>query len=88
MAKRSLMEPFDVDEVYKRENSQSLDFEDKILSSDIIKILDQYIPASIRVDYRKFVDGDSLPKNKKEKLIDEIKKIIEEHYLNEDGPTE
>lgn len=88
MAKRSLMEPFDVDEVYRRENSQSLDFEDKILSSDIIKILDQYIPASIRVEYRKFIDGDSLPKNKKEKLIHEIKKIIKEHYLNEDGPTE
>ena len=88
MAKRSLMEPFDVDEVYKQENSQSLDFEDKLLSSDIIKILDRYIPASIRVDYRRFVDGDTLPKNKKERLIQEIKKIIQEHYLNEDGPTE
>ena len=88
IAKRSLMEPFDVDEVHRKENSQTLNFEDSILSSEILKVLDQYIPASIRVDYRRFVDGDSLPKNKKERLIQEIKIIIKEYYINENGPTE
>ena len=82
------MEPFDVDEVHRKENSQTLNFEDSILSSEILKVLDQYIPASIRVDYRRFVDGDSLPKNKKERLIQEIKIIIKEYYINENGPTE
>tara|TARA_A100001015_G_scaffold292789_1_gene368543 strand:- start:2204 stop:2824 length:621 start_codon:yes stop_codon:yes gene_type:complete len=87
IAKRSLMEPFDVDDVYSINSSSSIDMDEKILSSDIIKILNQYIPANIRVDYRKFIDGVSISKSKREKLIQTIKLIIQKHY-NEDGKTE
>ena len=87
IAKRSLMEPFDVDEVYSSKSSCIFNLDDKILSSDIIKILNEHIPANIRVDYRKFLDGVSISKNKKEKLMQTIKSIIKKHY-NEDGPPE
>ena len=84
MAKRSLMEPFDVDELYNKEVSGTFDFADAMASSEVMKILDEHIPSSIRVDYRKFIDGDSLSKNKSESLMQEIKNILREHYFNED----
>ena len=80
MAKRSLMEPFDVDEIHTRDISFVSNFNEKLLSTDIINILNQYIPASIRADYRRFIDGVKLPKNKREFLIENIKKILAEHY--------
>tara|TARA_Y100001938_G_scaffold150688_1_gene242824 strand:+ start:2207 stop:2803 length:597 start_codon:yes stop_codon:yes gene_type:complete len=83
MAKRSLMEPFDVDELYSKEVSGNLNFTDSLTSSEVRKILDQHIPAAIRVDYRKFIDGDSLSKNKVENLVQEIKNILNEYYFNE-----
>lgn len=84
MAKRSLMEPFDVDETYGKESYGALNVEDTIVSSELLQILDEHIPSSLRVDYRKFVDGDTLSKNKKERLIQEIKNILHEYYSNED----
>lgn len=80
MAKRSLMEPFDVDEIHTRDASFEDNFNEKLLSSDIITILNQYIPASIRADYRRFIDGVKLPKNKRDNLIQHMKEILSEHY--------
>tara|TARA_R100000315_G_C5227928_1_gene138959 strand:+ start:719 stop:1348 length:630 start_codon:yes stop_codon:yes gene_type:complete len=88
MAKRSLMEPFDVDEIHTRDASFVSNFNEKLLSSDIIKILNEHIPASIRSDYRMFIDGVKLPKNKRDNLMQEIKNILSEHYEwseDEDG---
>ena len=90
MAKRSLMEPFDVDEIHTRDASFVSNFNEKLLSSDIIKILNEHIPASIRADYRMFIDGVKLPKNKRDNLMEQIKSILSEHYEwseDENGQT-
>ena len=90
MAKRSLMEPFDVDEIHTRDASFVSNFNEKLLSSDIIKILNEHIPASIRADYRMFIDGVKLPKNKRDNLMEQIKNILSEHYEwseDENGQT-
>jgi hypothetical protein len=80
MAKKSLMEPFDVDEVYNSDASFTTDVESNILSADVIEILNQHVPSSIRADYRRFIEGVSLPKNRRERLISEIKQILRQHY--------
>tara|TARA_R100001509_G_scaffold132657_2_gene86170 strand:+ start:1029 stop:1658 length:630 start_codon:yes stop_codon:yes gene_type:complete len=80
VAKKSLMEPFDVDSVMSKDFSSSQDVDSAVFSSDIIKILNQYISVNIRSDYRKFLDGVSIPKQKRERLFLEIKKILKEHY--------
>jgi len=90
MAKRSLMEPFDVDEIHTRDVSFEDNFNEKVLSTDIINILNQHIPASIRTDYRMFIDGVKIPKNKRDNLIQHMKEILSEHYEwrgDEDGQT-
>jgi len=86
MAKRSLMEPFDVGEVYSQSASSTQNIDELLISSDIISILNEHIPASSRVDYRKFIEGVALPKNKKEKLIEQIRAILDKHWgKNENG---
>lgn len=89
MAKKSLMEPFDVQEVYNSDVSFTTDIELDILSADVIEVLNHRVPSSIRGDYRRFIEGVSLPKNRREKLINEIKEIINTHYKkigeDEDG---
>lgn len=91
MSKRSLMEPFDVNEVYNKNASSTKDLEELITSTDIYQILDEHIPVEIRADYRRFLEGVSIPKNKKEKLFSEIRLILQEHYSkdiqNEDRTT-
>jgi len=91
MAKRSLMEPFDVDGIYTTDASFVSNFDENLLSTDIINILNQHIPASIRGDYRRFIDGVKLPKNKRDHLVASMKKILSEHYKwseDEDGQTQ
>jgi len=83
MAKRSLMEPFDVDEVYTTDASFTPATEEQIMSSDIISILNEHIPASLRADYRMFLDGVSLSKTKRINLLSNIKAILAEHYSGE-----
>lgn len=80
MAKRSLMEPFDVDQIHTTDASFSFNLNDGLFSSDVINILNEHIPSSIRSDYRRFLDGVKLPKNKRDNLISHIKKILSKHY--------
>ena len=91
-SKKSLMEPFDVNSVHNTEASTSSDMDKEIFSADVIKILNTEIPASIRGDYKRFLDGVSLTKTKKEKLFEKIKEILSANYKdlwceNEDRPS-
>ena len=84
MAKRSLMEPFDVTEIYTSDASITTDIDLNMLTSDVIDILNRHVPSSIRGDYRRFIEGVNLPKHKREKLIDEIRNILHNHYSRKD----
>ena len=85
-AKKSLMEPFDVNDIHSRDISSEPNMEDAILSSSMMKILDEHMPCTIRGDYRRFVEGVSIPKKKKQKVVAKIKEILREHN-NEDRAT-
>ena len=93
MSKRSLMEPFDVNEVYDTDASLEVDVESSVISSEIKNILNIHISSDFRVDYRKYIEGVKITKGKKDKLFNEIKRILKEHYSenisdwceNEDG---
>ncbi len=80
------MEPFDVESVYNDGAAHTPDIEENMMASDIQQILNERIPASLRGDYRRFVEGVSLPKNKREKLIEQIKEILAKYWgQNENG---
>ena len=80
MSKKSLMEPFDVDDIHSTAASTSEDVDDIVISSDILTILDEHIPASIRADYKRFIEGVSISKSKRERLISHIKNILSEKW--------
>jgi len=80
MSKKSLMEPFDVDEVHTTAASTFQNIDDIVISSDILSILDEHIPANIRGDYKRFIEGVSIPKSKRERLISHIKSILSEKW--------
>jgi len=82
-AKKNLMEPFNVQDIYTMDVSNTHDIENELFSRDVFEILNEHIPVSFRADYRRFIEGVSLPKAKREKLIKQIKDILLEHYGSE-----
>ena len=84
MAKKSLMEPFDVSEVYNADVSFTSNVDDIVMSSNAIDILNQHVPPSARADYRRFIEGVSIPKNRREKIINLIKSLLQEHWSSDE----
>ncbi len=83
ISKRTLMEPFNVDDIYTTDASTCVDVDSGLLSVDIKRILNEHISVHFRVDYRRFIEGAKLPKHRKEKLIKEIMLILSEHYSSD-----
>tara|TARA_Y100000004_G_scaffold192093_1_gene252037 strand:- start:147 stop:671 length:525 start_codon:yes stop_codon:yes gene_type:complete len=76
-----------------------LEYEDKILDEqnkfgnsydkmdlqDMVKLVDQYIPASIRMDYLKMTNDIYVAKQRREEIIETIKELLKEHGHYEEG---
>ena len=84
LSKRSLMESFNVDEVHTEESGTvSKCVGEAIMSNDIIKVLDKYMPARNRSDYRRFIENVRIPKERRERVIVQIRAVLAEHYSGE-----
>jgi len=79
-AKRSLMEPFNVLSVRNTDASEQSDINERLLSSEIIAVLNEHVSASLRADYRRFIEGHSISRQRKNRLIKHIKEILANHY--------
>jgi hypothetical protein len=53
-----------------------------------VAIVDQYIPASVRMDYLKVVNDVYVSKQRREEVVEIIKGILEEHGYGEDDDEE
>ena len=80
MAKKSLMEPFDVLNVTTTDASEQTDVNENLLSSEIISILDEHVCANLRADYRRFIEGHTIPRQRRNRVINHIKEILSKHY--------
>lgn len=83
LSKRSLVEPFDVDNVYTSEVSSTKQMEESVMSSEVLCVLDKHMPARSRGDYRRFIEGVRLTKDKRERVIIQIKAVLSKHYSEE-----
>jgi hypothetical protein len=83
MAKRSLVEPLDVTEIYSREGSNYVDTAESVMSKEVIATLDKYIPAHTRGDYRRLMEGVKLSKDRRNKVLEQIRDTLSEHYSGE-----
>jgi DNA-directed RNA polymerase specialized sigma24 family protein len=63
------------DENYIKEN---FDIEEYLINKEILQIIDEELPSNMREDYLKMINGVSINKNKKEKIINKIKEILKD----------
>ena len=86
VAKRSLAQPLDIANISdEREKNMRLlgGVVDSITRKEFLSIIDKNLPISYRADYRRMMEGVSIPKQRKEKLLIKLKQIIEENYSDE-----
>lgn len=75
--KRLLMEsPQEGDEV---ESGREHNVAEKLANAEALDLLDRYMPISLRADYRRLVEGVSLPKSRRDKVIDAAREIFEKY---------
>lgn len=82
-AKRSLVEPINVDNVHTSEVTTSSDANDLLVSNEVLDLLNKHMPASHRADYRRFLEEAKLSKDRRTKIIEKMKEILAEHYSQE-----
>lgn len=81
--KRNLMELLDIDvacEDTERNMVLHFDVLDKLTKQEIFTLLDEKMPASLRPDYRRMLDGVKLPKQRMADLMQKISDIIALNY--------
>ena len=76
-AKRSLVEPLDIAGI-RDEKEKNMRMEvnvpDSIIKSELFGMIDQFLPVSFRSDFKKMMEGVSIGKQKREKVIEEREK--------------
>jgi RNA polymerase sigma factor (sigma-70 family) len=72
--KRNIAQPFAMESNY--ENTDKFNFVDHIQRSEIFDIIDRELPVEFRRDFISFLDGVTVPKPRRDKLIDKIKEIL------------
>lgn len=86
-AKRSLVEPLDIagvrDEREKNMRSD-VDIPAIVIRAEMMHLIDRELPVAIRSDFKKMMEDISVSKQRRDKVISAIKKIIEDNY---DGET-
>lgn len=84
-AKKNIMQPIEMSNV-QDEHEQRMKVYDKtdteIVRREIFSVIDKYIPNSLRADYIKVRYGIFIPKARKEKVLEEIRRILEESNID------
>lgn len=59
---------------------------DSIEYRNMAKIIDQYLPANIRMDYLKIINDVYITKQRREEILEIINELLREHGYHEEGP--
>jgi DNA-directed RNA polymerase specialized sigma24 family protein len=87
IAKKSLMEPINLDNVmdYTNNNmSQPDDFIDAIQKKEYLEFIDRNLDMSYRGDYLRMLHGVHVPKPRRDEIIETIRDLLREN-LDEEG---
>lgn len=79
--KKSLLEPIDIESVYSASNKDNI--LSNVYMSEILKIIDEKLPAQYRRDYLKLQTNSPMPKGRKAIILQIIKQLINEGDLDE-----
>ena len=62
----------------------NVDIPEIVTKSELMYIIDNNLPVTMRADFKKMMEDVSVSKQRRDKVISAIKKIVEEYY---DGET-
>lgn len=92
LVKRNLMEGYNPNSVSESSADDSSGSSGEILSdisnAEIIKYVDKHIPINLRADYCRMLSGVKIPKNRRNKVIDIVKKLVQDKFGDDDGENE
>lgn len=57
--------------------NENFDLESYVINKEILELIDEKLPANLREDYLKMINGVFINKNRKEKIIETIRAIVE-----------
>jgi RNA polymerase sigma factor (sigma-70 family) len=81
-AKRALMESFDSDDVRTQENlAEFPPPTENLMINELQLLMDTHLPFPLRADYRRYLEGVRLPKQRREIIEQEIHRIAQQHYF-------
>ena len=84
-ARQNIIQPAQLDDsYYMKFDEDQITYED-IDYGDMTKLVDQHLPASMRLDYLKMVNDVYIPKPRREEIKQRIVDILEEHGYYEEG---
>jgi len=88
--KRALLDTLDISEGRNEPVNDSGDsFVDVMQHKEMLRIIDIHLPLEYRGDYRCILEDVKIPKNRRTKVIEILKEIINEHFIREKtGQTE
>jgi hypothetical protein len=81
--KKHLLEPIGIDNIYAVSSKE--DAPNNIHITEILKYIDEKLPAKYRRDYLKLKTNSPLPKSRKAIILNIIKEILNEGEDNEKG---
>ena len=70
--------------IIDEDNTFSTSYED-IELKDMAKLINEYIPPYMRMDYLRMLSDVYITKQRKQEIIETIQEILEEHGYHEDG---
>jgi len=76
-SKKSLMNTFPVEEDFTL--SETFDIPTKLTLQEIFNWVDENLPANLRQDFRRIVDGGTIPKQRRKTVFSKIRQIIREY---------
>jgi DNA-directed RNA polymerase specialized sigma24 family protein len=78
-AKRNLMESYDATDIRNEgEPCKQGDIGDQLADTELTQLIDKRIPLRLRADYRRMLEGIRLPKPRRIKVEEAVKKILME----------
>ncbi len=58
---------------------------DNVENQDMVQIINTHLPAFMRMDYLRMINGVSINKNRRIEILTTVKEILEEHGYYEEG---
>jgi len=81
VAKKTLVECFDNEDIRTEEtHADFFDGCESLIDQEIVQLVENKFPLALKADYRRYLEGVRLPKHRRLRIEEEIRRIVREEY--------